>query len=368
MEEFDAVAESFGQGGQGMHFVVGRHDGTPAALDLGALGIGTDHRQALDPGRVQGKHALVLHQNNALGGDSPGQCSVLGSVFRVLFDLGPCRVQAPACVQGGEQATDLVVDHGLLHVPVSQCREQGIPHGSCGTRHFQIEPTVGVGDGFRGGPPVADDQTGKAPLLFEDVAQQGRMARGVGAVDAVVGGHHRAHIGLANRRLKGHQVKFAQSPLTDLGTDAESLEFGIVADEMLDAGPDVLVLDSANKSHGNSSSEVRILGVALEISPGEGVTVKVDGGAEDDPDPLGFRLFCQGMAHRTNQVRVPGRGQGAAHWETGGPGATDAIAPYPIGSVADLESRDAQARHGSGVPGTRTGAEGHLLLEGEGLE
>ena len=98
------------------------------------------------------------------------------------------------------------------------------------------------------------------------------------------------------------------------------------------------------------------------------MAVKVDGGAKDDPGPLGFRLFGQGAAHRANQVRVPGRRQGAAHWEAGGPGAADAIAPDPIGSVADLESRDAQARHGSGVPGTRTGAEGHLLLEGEGLE
>ena len=89
-------------------------------------------------------------------------------------------------------------------------------------------------------------------LALENSPEQLLVARCEDAVDPVVGRHHRAHSRLAHRRLEGHQVEFAKGALADLGTDAVALEFRVVADEMLDAGPDAAGLDATDESDGSS--------------------------------------------------------------------------------------------------------------------
>ena len=73
MKNLRALAESLAQGGEGMDFVVGCHPGASAALDLGALGAGSEDGQAPDAPGVQGKHALVAHEHDAFGSGPPGE-------------------------------------------------------------------------------------------------------------------------------------------------------------------------------------------------------------------------------------------------------------------------------------------------------
>ena len=89
-----------------------------------------------------------------------------------------------------------------------------------------------------------------------------------------------------------------------------------------------------------------IFRVTLEVSTGQGVAVQVEGGAEDQAGALAPGLLGQGPAHGFDEGLVPGRGQGRAHWKTRGGGAAAAVAPDPVGPVAQLEGRDSQADTG----------------------
>ena len=211
-------------------------DGTAAALNHGALGVGADDGQAPELARIQGEHALVLQEHDALGRGAPGQCPVFGSVFRALFLRFRVRVQYATTREQAEESPYLVVDDGLVDLALAHGTHQGVAPAARRPGHFEIESARGVGHGFQRRPPIADHYAREAPLGFEYVAQEFRVTRRIGAVDPVVGRHHRAHSGFADRGLEGHQIEFAQRGFADLAADAMALELRVVADEMLHAG------------------------------------------------------------------------------------------------------------------------------------
>jgi hypothetical protein len=137
---------------------------------------------------------------------------------------------------------------------------------------------------------------------------------------------------------------------------------------MFDAGSDASGLDPLDKSDGDSSREVRVLGITFEVSARQGVAVEVDRGSEYDPRAFAVGLFGQGFAHCSGQCFVPSRCKGASDWEASRAGTADAIAPNAIGPIAHLEGGETQTRYRRGVPWSRTGAKRDLLFKGEGPE
>ena len=113
---------------------------------------------------------------------------------------------------------------------------------------------------------------------------------------------------------------------------------------------------------------MRILGVTLEVSARQGMPLQVDGGAEQDVHSLAPGLLAEGTSDGFDQFDIPGRAQCDAHRKAGRSRPAAAIAANAVGSVTQLQGRDAQTGYCDAMPGIRARTEGDLFLEGESVE
>ena len=88
--------------------------------------------------------------------------------------------------------------------------------------------------------PVGDDEALEAPLAAQDAGQQRLVLGAVAAVEPVVGGHQPERAALADGELERHEVELAQRALVDHRGHRVAVELGLVADEVLGRGGDVL--------------------------------------------------------------------------------------------------------------------------------
>ena len=204
---------------------------------------------------------------------------------------------------------------GLLPARPDRLHERVAPRTepARGARHGQVEGGAGGGFGGPGGRPVRHDQAVVAPFVVQDVAQQ-RAFRHRRPVDPVVRGHHRPGARLApscrtEYRLERGQVQLAQRPLVDADLDGHPLGLGVVADEVLDRGPDPGVLQAPHVGDADPGGKQRVLGEALEVPAAKRGTVQVHRGGEQHVHPLAPRLVSEQPADRLDALAVPGGGQ-----------------------------------------------------------
>ena len=102
-----------------------------------------------------------------------------------------------------------------------------------GPRHQQLVAGLHLRHGVPPAEPVGHHQPVEAPVVPQDAREQLGALRGVGAVQLVVGGHHRPRPGLADGDLEAAQVDLAQRPLGDLDVDGVAVPLVVVGGEVL---------------------------------------------------------------------------------------------------------------------------------------
>jgi hypothetical protein len=249
--------------------VVRTDPGAAASEQAGALRVGTDQRDAGPRFGAQRQQApLVLEQHAAVSGSTPGELPVLGTVDRLLLRLLR-GVEGARPLHHAQDPAHLVVELRLGNLPGAHRLGEGLAKEAWRTGHLEVVSAERRTRRALEGVPVGDDEPLEAPLLLQHVDQQRPVLGGEGPVHLVVRRHDGGRRRLANGRLEGLEVDLAQGPLRDLGADRHAFELGIVADVVLDRGPDSLALDALYEADGEPCRQEGILRVALEVTPAE---------------------------------------------------------------------------------------------------
>ncbi|GAB3111429.1 hypothetical protein GCM10027055_12000 [Janibacter alkaliphilus] len=307
---------------------------------------------------------LVLQQHQRLPGGLQRDV-----VLRLVVD-GGTRLGGGAGGQR-EHPGGAGVEVGLVHLAGAGRLEQADVSDPVVRRHLQVEAGP-----QRPGPvddraPVGDDETVEAPLLAEDLGEQPVVLRGPGAVDLVVGAHHRPRVRAGDDVLEGGQVDLAQGALVDLGADPQAFGLLVVHREVLQRGADPFGLQPADPGGAERPGEQRVLGEVLEVAPAQRRALDVHPGPEDDSHPLRPRLPAERLADPLGQTRVPAGGQGRGRGEAG---RRDAVADpevvralvlraQPVRPVGEHHRGHPEPGHRGRVPEVGAHAQRHLLLQ-----
>ena len=129
----------------------------------------------------------------------------------------------------------------------------------------------------------------------------------------------------------------------------------VIAGIVLDRGTDVPALYALHIGYGDPGGEIRILGIALKVAPGEWSADDVYARREQDITAKGTGLIGEGDANTMDKLGIPAGGHGHASGKRGSrpvhalwAGAVGTHAVRPIGHD---EGGDAQPLDGDRVPG-----------------
>ena len=171
-----------------------------------------------------------------------------------------------------------------------------------------------------------------------------------------------------DRDLERDEIQLAHRAPVDLRAHREPLEFGVVAHEVLHGGEHTFGLDPAHVARRQLPGQERVLGVALEIAPGQRRTVQVHRRREQAPAPAVERVPGHERAQLLGHGRVPRRADGRAARNARRGGTAEARIAEPAGAartVGDLDAREPQTLDTGGVEHALAGGQRRLLLERE---
>ena len=314
---------------------------------------------------LEGQHAVVLQEHEALGGGGTHELGMTGEVGLVavlvageaggaddvLKHAADVAVQVcfgeAAVLHGGDYALDLV-GHAGLHEVVA-CTH-------CGHGAFLVAP-VGHHDAV------------EAPLVTQDGGEELVVLLGVDAVDFVVRAHDGPGVGLADGDLEALQVELAEDAGADAGVVAHTVDLLVVGGEMLDGYAHAVALDAAHVGCGHLAGEEGILGEVLEVTAAEGVAVQVLAGSQEHVGAVFLHLLAHGGGELLYEFGVPGRCQHGSHREAGaieslvgtGTGRVDAEAGRAVG-----KNRVGNAQAGNGAGGAGSAGNQGCVGSGEG--
>jgi hypothetical protein len=220
-----------------------------------------EHRDGLAGLRGQRQQPVVLQQHRSLPGGGPGQ-----RVVRVAVDGGVGSRVRERPVDQPQHPGHRDVEHGLVELTGAHRVDERLVAPAELRRHLQVQPGPHRGDPVVHGAPVGDDHTLEAPLVAQHGGQQPRVLRHVGAVEPVVGAHHRPRLRLRHYPLEGGEVDLAQRPLVDVGADPDPVGLLVVRGVVLQRGADTLALHTLHERGAEDAGEVRVLGEVLEVA------------------------------------------------------------------------------------------------------
>ena len=276
-------------------------------------------------------------------------------VQQLVHPLVHLRLGEAALLEGGE------------HLPVA------VAHGA---GHLQITSGPDAGALDVAAAPVGDHHTVKAPLLPEDVGEEGLVLVGVGTVDFIVGGHDGLGMALLHGDLKIGQVQLPQGPLIHHAVAGHAQQLLGVGGEVLGAGGDAVLLHALDEGGGQLARQIGVLRVVLEIAPAQRAALGVQAGAQQDIDLEGGGLAADDPAGLTGQLRVPAVGDAGGGGEAGGgeTGVQAQVVPRPrllahaVGAVGEEHAGHSRLSEGIGAPHVPAGEKRHLLLQRQPIQ
>ena len=200
-------------------------------------------------------------------------------------------VQPTGASHQAQQAARPHIERGAFHTSGLHRFEQSITHHSGRTGHFEIETRSGRRIGFVGPTPIRNHDAIEAPAFSQHFSEQPLTAAAVLAIQAVVRTHDRPRTCLADRAFEGTEIDLAKRARVDVRRNALALEFGFIADEVLETHGDASALNTARVGDRKFRGEMRILRVALEIAPRERTALQIDCRPEKHVNALGPRLL-----------------------------------------------------------------------------
>ena len=246
-------------------------------VDVAAAGalIAGPLRELPDEGRLlpfanRQDATLVLHQHGAFPGQLPGQLPAGVPVD----DRRPVPA-LQAVPHEGQQP-----QHGFIQI---RLRQPALPDrlqdfaavGIGAAGHLQIQAGGHAPRPVLDRTPVRDHKAVKAPLVPQNIVQEGFILGAEGAVDGVIGAHEAAGLSLFDHLLEGREIDLPQGPLIQLGGAAHALRLLVVAGEMLCAGGDALALQGLHIGRGHLPRRVGILGEIFKVPAAQGAPLDV---------------------------------------------------------------------------------------------
>ena len=154
------------------------------------------------------------------------------------------------------------------------------------------------------------------------------------SVEAVVGRHDGQGTALTHGQLEGNEIELAEGPFVDDRAHGIALVLRLVGDEVLHRGKGTGRLHAPHVGSRQSAAEKWILGVALEVAPGQRRPVQVDRRCEQSLAATIERLAPDERTESLDEVRVPRGTECRAARDAGGGIAADAgvaRSPAPFG-------------------------------------
>ena len=259
--------------------------------------------------RLERERAVVAQEDGRLGAGAAEKLEIrrAGGNRR---DVRCRRDECADAVVGAQKATDGHVEVVLFDPSVVDGRDDGGPQRSTRSGHLEIE--AGPQRKVRVGhcEPIGHDETLEAPFTSYEVEQELRSLGQPPPVQAVVGRHEPEGTALTDGDLKGQEIELSQRSLVDDRTDAAPFELRFVPDEVLHRREHACGLHAAHISGGQAPGEKRILRIALEIAPGERVTVQVHRRGQQTAAPAIESLSTDERAEPLGKSRIPRRSDG----------------------------------------------------------
>ena len=203
------------------------------------------------------------------------------------------------------------------------------------------------------GSPIRHHPARKTPIALQDVVQEVIVPAGVGAVDAIIGAHHRAGTSTLECDLKREEIALPHRCFADVGGEHRSAGLLIVERVVLYGRDDVLVLHAADHGAGERSCEQRIFAKVLEVAAVPRVARKIQSRPQKHVEALPPCLVADRGAVTIGELRIPtGRQR-----ERGRHRRRDLAAPRAVcvrdaeTRVGLLQRRDAESRYSGHVSG-----------------
>ena len=163
--------------------------------------------------------------------------------------------------------------------------------------HLDVEAGVGGLGGAVRRAPVGDDEAREVPHVTQRGGQQRAVLARVGAVEPVIGAHHRADVGVLDGGLEGGEVDLLLGAFVDLHVDAAAQRLLVVGGEVLDGGDDVLALEAADLRDRELAGQERVLAEGLKRAAPQRDPQDVDRRGERHVAALAPELAAHRLPH-----------------------------------------------------------------------
>ena len=206
--------------------------------------------------------------------------------------------------------------------------------------HLHIEPGIHELRRVRR-TPVRDHDPLEAQLLAQNRGQRGAVAARIGPVHMIIGAHHCRNAGL-NRRLERRQIDFVQRLLVH----PYIARRGVVGDEVLGHGHDMLRLDTPYHCRADPRRQQRVLPKRVIGAPERKIAVDVDIRLQRDIDAERASFAPDDHSVLLRELHV----KGGSHTHGRSLGLRRLAGEHPGRSIGEPQARNPQARHASYVP------------------
>ena len=283
--------------------------------------------------------------------------------------MGRARAQRRRVAAGGNRQLGLQQSqHRIIEPPLGQPARSQRLRQAAGKHHLKGHFQVLAGQNGRHAivnakDEIADHKTLESPAPLQNRIQQFGMFAAPGAIDPVVGAHHRSGAGL-DAITKVGQVELVQHPLIHLHIHQEAAAVDRIEGEVFDAS-DGVALQAADAGGPHGTHMHRIFAVGLLGPAPAGMAQQVDADRRHPVGPKRTGLQGDRLTDALLQLRIPAGAPGDRHRKAGG-ASLEHHTPRPIDK---LQSRQPQAgqlarRPGVAMGGIPQGDVGHPRPEG----
>ena len=153
--------------------------------------------------------------------------------------------------------------------------------------------------------PVGHNGTLVAPLIAEDGGNKVFALRSVNTIDIVIRCHYSPRLTLLDGNLKALKINLAKSTLRDVSIVIHAVCLLVIGGKVLDAGTNVILLNTGDIGRSCLTSYNRILRVILEVTSAQRVTHNVEGRSQQHVGTILLHLLTNSLTYLLDELGVP---------------------------------------------------------------
>ena len=153
--------------------------------------------------------------------------------------------------------------------------------------------------------PVADNNSVKAPLSFQNTVEQRVVLTAVYTEPLVVRGHHRPYSTALNRLFKGRKIDFIHGALAHIDVHFKAVGFLVVQKEVFQTAGHTVLLGAADIRNHHLSGQIRVFSHIFKAASVQRCTGYCGTGPQHNVLIAKSKLFAYGIAIERAQVGIP---------------------------------------------------------------